>query len=122
MTMQMESALTFGFDLNDRLGARVWIAIMTCALARGDEGLVVCDADRGVLFATARAVDLLARLGMGPDHVLPEAVASLVSAQLATADAPRSGVLGDVQVHADVLRGLEGHTQVVLFVREEPRT
>jgi len=121
MTMRMESALTFGFDLNDRLGARVWMAIMTCALARRDEGLVVCDADLGVVLSTARAEELLVRLGMGADRVLPESVASLVSAQLATAEAPRSAAFGDVHVHADVLRGLEGHTPVVLFVREEPR-
>ncbi len=125
MTMQLESALTFGLDLNDRLGGRVWMTLALAALVTHDEGLVVCDIHLGVICATPRAVDLLARLGMGPDRVLPESVVEIVSAQMAAGDPRRSDVLSAadgvvaVALRACALEGLPGSAQIAVFVREE---
>ena len=121
MVMQLESTLTFGLDLNDRLACRVWMALVQAALARQDEGLVVCDTHLGVIFATPRAVDLLARLGMGPDRVLPASVVEIVSDQMASGDAQRSDLLGVVAICTTVLEGMPGSAQIAVFVREEQR-
>ena len=127
MVMQLESELTFGFDLNDQQGGRIWMALVWAALARQDEGLVVCDTHLGVVFATPRALDLLARVGMGPDRALPTSVVEIVSDQMASGDVQRSDVLaastgrGAVALCTAVLEGVAGSAQVAVFVREEKR-
>ena len=119
MIMQLESALTFGFDLNDRLGGRAWMEILTTALARRAEGLAVCDAESSVLFADARAVHLLGRLGMGLDRALPDSVVRLVRGHMATGGEQRSVVLDAMVIELAVLRGLAGGAHVAIFLREE---
>lgn len=123
----MHGALTFSYELHDgadRLDPRAWRAALECALTRSGEGLVVCDAELEILFCTARASHLLGRLGMGPDRVLPEAVASAASAQLARGDSshvdraspPRGG--SAVYVQATPLRGAPP-ARVAIWLREE---
>jgi len=123
----MLGSLCFAFDMTDRtdrLDPRVWKAAMTCALARSGEGMVVCDADLGVLFATQRAVHLLGRLGMEPHCPLPEPVVAVVNEQVRLADASRidriPGLRGGsaVELQANVIMGL-APARVVLFLREE---
>jgi DNA-binding CsgD family transcriptional regulator len=123
--MQMHSSLTFGFEMDDRLGTLVWRAIVMRSLARTGEGLVVCDGDLGVLFATMRAVHLLGRLGMAPDRALPDPVAKLVNEQMAASDPLRCERLpalkgaGAVHIRAEVLEGIPGPARVAIFLRGE---
>ena len=118
MIMQLESALTFGLDLNDRLGGRAWMAVLEAALARRGEGLAVCDTDASILFADDRAVHLLERLGMGPDRVPPASIVELVREQMVTGDGQRCVVVGAMVIELAVLRGLAGSAQLAIFLRE----
>ncbi|MBX3188498.1 MAG: helix-turn-helix transcriptional regulator [Labilithrix sp.] len=124
----MLGALSFAFEVNegsDRLDPRVWRAIVTGALARSGEGLVVCDVDLGVLFSTPRALHLLGRLGTTEgDRALPECVTLVVRDQLAGTDSsrvdrvpvPRGGAA--VLVHSVPLRGV-APARAAVWLREE---
>lgn len=111
-------------DGSDRLDPRVWRAVVTTALTRTGEGLVLCDAELDVLFATPRAVHLLARVGMGPERDLPENVASAVRAQIEQNDplrldrivAVRGG--SAVTLQTGVVRGAPP-VRAAVWVREE---
>lgn len=85
----MFAPLTLGLEMPkqaDRLDPRVWRAALMCALARSNEGLVLCDRDLSIVYATARAVDLLERFGAS-ERVLGADLGTIVEAQLAAADA-----------------------------------
>lgn len=123
----MQGALTFTYEMHDgtdRLDPRAWRAVVECALARSGEGLVVCDADLAVLYCTARATQLLARLGMGSERMLPEPVTGLVRGQIVE----RAGVRVDriapeaggnaVYVQATIVRGASP-ARVAVWLREE---
>jgi DNA-binding CsgD family transcriptional regulator len=120
----MHTPLTFGLTMDDLIGPLVWKALVTALLSRTGEGLVVCDADLGVLFATARAVHLLDRLGKAPARALPDLVAKLVNEQMAASDplridrVPALKSAGAVHVHARVLRGMKP-LRVAIFLRGE---
>jgi DNA-binding CsgD family transcriptional regulator len=126
----MQAALALDFDWMeasarlDRVEPRVWKTILTRLLARSGEGMVVCDADFGVLFATARAVHLLRRLGSEPRGRLPEHLVGVMNEQLRSADAtrfdrlPAVGGGSAVLLHAEPLAGLPP-ARAVLFLREE---
>lgn len=109
----MASSLTMNFELHDaedRLEPRAWKAVVSAALARTIEGLVVCDADLRVLHTTPRAVHLLRRLGMGQDRNLPEALVAHVVRTSAANEVNRTARLcgksgGAVCATVDVLRG-----------------
>jgi DNA-binding CsgD family transcriptional regulator len=123
----MLNGLTFGCEMHDgvdRLDPRAWRAVLECALARSGEGLVVCGADLGVLFATPRAVHLLGRLGMGPERGLPEQVGKVVSEQLEASDTSRTDRMpaqrggSAIYVQAAPLRGAPP-ARVAIWLREE---
>ncbi|MBS2014827.1 MAG: helix-turn-helix transcriptional regulator [Deltaproteobacteria bacterium] len=122
----MATSLTFGLDLDDgedRLDPRAWKAIVTAALARTSEGLVVCDADLRILFTTPRAVHLLRRLGMGPDRQLPERLAAHVLHLSAPHEAHRSARVcaltgSAVQASFDFLRSAPP-ARIAIWLRED---
>lgn len=122
----MATSLTFGLDLDDRedrLDPRAWKAIVTAALARTSEGLVVCDADLRVLFTTPRAVHLMRRLGMGPERHLPERLAVHVPPLATTHDAHRAArvcaITGSaVLASFDFLRG-PSPARIAIWLRED---
>jgi len=118
--------LAFSFEMKDgadRLDPRVWKAVLGAVLARTGDGLVVCDADLGVLYATGRAQHLLGRLGMGPDRVLPEVVAKVVTDKLADDGAARPEAIVAVRggstlhVEVDLLRGV-APARAAVWIRE----
>lgn len=122
----MASSLTFGFELDDgedRLEPRAWKAIVSAALARTSEGLVVCDENLRVLHTTPRAVHLLRRLGMGPDRSLPDSLASHVNQSFAANDVNRPARIcapggGAICVTFDNLRGAPP-ARFALWLRED---
>lgn len=124
----MQGALTFTYEMHDgtdRLDPRAWRAVLECALARSGEGLVVCDADLSVLYSTARATQLLARLVPGPERVLPEPVLAAVRNQTVE----KTGALrmdrvaalaggNAIYVQATIVRGVPP-ARVAVWLREE---
>lgn len=123
----MQGALTFRYEMHDgsdRLEPRAWRAVLECSLARSGEGLVVCDADLAVLFATGRAVQLLGRVGMGPERALPEQVAALVREQMMDRDAFRVDRVPPLRggsalyVQGTLVRGAPP-ARVAIWLREE---
>jgi DNA-binding CsgD family transcriptional regulator len=117
-------ALAFDLEMrDDRLDPRVWRAVLTTALARTGEGLVLCDEELTVLFATPRALHSLVRLGMGPGRDLPEAVTRLVSAQIERSDPTWQdrvpAVHGSaVTIHSSTVRGVPP-ARIAIWLRDE---
>jgi DNA-binding CsgD family transcriptional regulator len=122
----MVGSLSFGFDMKDgedRLQPQAWRAVLMSALAKSGEGLVVCDAELGVLFSTARALHFLSRLGPTAERTLPSSVASVVDDQLRTPPSrtDRLPIVqggGAIYVHAARIRG-SAPASVAIWLREE---
>lgn len=92
-----------------RFDPHLWKMLAARLLARSGEGLVLCDGELEVLFATPRALHLLARLGGDPSDRLPTTIASIVTDQLRSHDVtridriPTLGGGSAVEVHVDLL-------------------
>jgi DNA-binding CsgD family transcriptional regulator len=126
-TLMMLGNLAFDLEIRDgtdRLDPRVWRAVMATMLSRTGEGLVLCDAELDVLFATPRAIHLLARVGMEPGGELPENVSSTVRAQVEHNDPTRLDRLvcirggSALNLQTGIVRGAPP-ARVAIWVREE---
>jgi DNA-binding CsgD family transcriptional regulator len=118
-------ASSFRFEVSDgmdRIDSRTWRSILVATLARGGEGVVVCDGELDVLFSTPRAASLLERLGGLRARRLPAAVLEIVEphlatggAQLSTRIAAESG--GALHVDVGTIRGAPP-VRAVVWIRE----
>lgn len=118
--------LTLSFAMNDpaeRLDARAWRAIMLSGLARNGEGLVVCGAANEIIFSTARAAQLLERLGAFQDERRLPARLTAALEELGAADAhgeriPFPNGTGAIYVHITRIANA-APAEVVVWLREE---
>lgn len=106
-----------------RLDARAWRAIVTASLVRSGEGIVVCDDELEIVFATRRARSLLERLGAGAPRMLPEPLAEVArSMHDASSESSLSKRLaarrGAVHVHVARLRDA-APAVLAIWLREE---
>jgi DNA-binding CsgD family transcriptional regulator len=122
----MLSSFAFSFEMDDRgddLDARDWRAIALGALGRSGDALLVCDSTLDILFASPRALNLLRRLGDPSMKILPDSLAAIVRAQLASDIADPSDRLvlpagNALEVQASTLR-FSGRANISIYLREE---
>jgi DNA-binding CsgD family transcriptional regulator len=123
---RMLSMMAFTLEMDDgsdKLDPWTWRAVALSMLSRSGEGLVVCDDRLAPLYCSRKALQLLGRLGMGPDRILPHGVVAVMRAQL-TDNGDRTDRIrgpaggGTIELQASLLRGV-APAHAILHLRED---